>query len=143
MNRREFLGLVAATSLPLLEDSPSLERTVDVFEKGSWRRTSFAELREGTLFRLWEPDGSFHVDENQDCIFGALGHAVPQPAPMLWAVPFLPCTRIGMDHPWAHRILVLRGGKPLGLVQRLDLLDMTCVREGGLESFDEVIVRPV
>ena len=61
-------------------------RRVEVLVDGNWTAGTWPDLKAGTVFRLYEPDGVLHADPSGDSVFLATSDAYPEPAPTYYCI---------------------------------------------------------
>lgn len=160
MERRDLLKAAMGAAALLLvpaaasAETPGLKRTVEIYIKGKWKKGTWEGLKYGDIFRLREPDGTL-VDEGTDSEV-CVSMGPPLPGPGIRCEPF---TFIDQSHVLAPRLLVMKGGQPVGMVRMVDLKrglmhrfqrqmelplgdQPTLAPVAEVESFDYVELRP-
>jgi len=168
MERRDFFkvaaGAAALLAVPSItsaapQDYAGVQRTVEVYSKGKWRKGTWKGLKKDDIFRLRDPDGSI-VDEHTDCeVCVAVGDAYPVAGDAICGVEGEQFTFIDQSHVLASRLRVVKDGVQVGLVRMVDmkrglmhrfqrqaelpLADQpTLVLVAEAETFDYVELRP-
>lgn len=67
------------------EDLPSELRTVEVLRSGEWVQIQLKEIKDGEVFRMFNPDGSPVVWDDEE-IFVAQGEPYVTPHNNRWAI---------------------------------------------------------
>ena len=131
MKRRDFIkttaaaGALAAIPFGGALAAPKLGLcTVDILGPGGWVRRDFLDIKTFSIFRVILPDGSIRDKGTEYEVAIALQDARRE-AGHYAGVKCESFTIIGLDHPFAGRIRVMKDGEQLGGVRWLDMRERT------------------